>query len=70
MRNNDVQLQRLKFECDKTLCKALETDKESEIGFCCGWLSAMCLVYQKHDKKYFVTLQEKITKLLNERGML
>lgn len=70
MQSNKGQLQQLKLKCDETYCKATETENVAEIGFYCGWLSAMCLVYQKHDKKYFSSLQEKITKLLNERSML
>lgn len=67
---NKVQLQQLKLKCNETLEKALSTEKECEIGFYSGWLSAMCLVYIKHDKMFFTSLQEKITKLLKERSLL
>lgn len=70
MQNKCAQLHQLKLKCDETYCKATTTENEAEIGFYCGWLSAMCLVYQKHDKKYFSSLQGKIQKLLNERSML
>lgn len=66
---NGYDLAQLKLKCDETYIKATQTQNEAEIGFCCGWLSAMCLVYAKHDKMYFKSLQIRISEILKERGL-
>lgn len=68
MRNN-TDLHKLKTECDKYYSVASSSENETEIAYICGWLSAMCLVYQKHDKTYFKSLQNRIMRLLKERSI-
>lgn len=68
MRNN-IELKKLQNECNKYFDLALSSENQNETCFYLGWLSAICLVYQKHDKKYFNNLQIRISELLKERGL-